>query len=78
MIEALAVVPPMSKVRTFESPMRRARAREPTTPAAGPDSMMCIGIRAAASALIRPPLDCMIKSGARVPISARPARSVAR
>jgi hypothetical protein len=31
-----------------------------TTPAAGPDSTRCAGFRIADSALIRPPLDCMI------------------
>ena len=34
----------------------------PMTPAAGPDSMMCIGVTAAALAVVSPPFDC-IKSG---------------
>ncbi len=41
------------------------------TPAAGPDSTRCAGFRIAASALITPPLDCMIWSGAVIPASAR-------
>ena len=76
--EALAVVPPMSKVISLSKPMRRASAWAPTTPAAGPDSMMCIGRAAAASAVIRPPLDCMISSGPRTPMPSRPVRRVAR
>ena len=68
-IDALAVVPPMSKVMSFGRPMRRASACAPTTPAAGPDSMMCIGLAAAASSVISPPFDCMISSGARTPMS---------
>jgi len=77
-IEAFAVVPPMSKVISLSNPIRRASAWAPTTPAAGPDSMMCIGIAAAAASVINPPLDCMIKSGPRTPIPSRPVRSVAR
>src|SRR5215831_9355705 len=42
-IAALAVVPPMSKVMTFLSCFARASACAPTTPPAGPDSMMWIG-----------------------------------
>ena len=40
MMEALAVVPPMSKVMTLSRFMRLASAWEAITPAAGPDSMM--------------------------------------
>jgi hypothetical protein len=76
--EALAVVPPMSNVISRSRPIRRASAWAPTTPAAGPDSMMCMGLAAAAASVIRPPLDCMISSGARAPIASRPARKVAR
>ena len=36
MSEALAVVPPMSKLMAFSTPERRTTARAPTTPAAGP------------------------------------------
>ena len=81
MIAALAVVPPMSKVMTFGDAARRASACAPTTPPAGPDSMMCMGLAAAAAAPIRPPFDCMIRSGARTPRAARSAsqaREVAR
>ena len=50
--------------------LARARAAAPapaapTTPAAGPDSMMCIGRAAAASAVMSPPFDCITSSGAR-------------
>ena len=77
-IDALAVVPPMSKVMIFAIPVRRASAWAPITPAAGPDSMMCIGMREAASAVIRPPFDWMMSNGVRTAISPRPARSVRR
>ena len=40
MMEALAVVPPMSKVMTLSRFMRLASSWEAITPAAGPDSMM--------------------------------------
>ena len=78
MIDAFAVVPPMSNVITLPSPICRASAWEPTTPAAGPDSMMCIGMLAAASSVMRPPFDCMMSSGDRIPILPSPSRSVAR
>jgi hypothetical protein len=78
MMEAFAVVPPMSNVMARARPIRRARAWDPTTPAAGPDSMMCMGIRAAASAVMTPPFDCMMSRGARTPISPSPWSSVAR
>ena len=49
-------------------PMRRVSACTPTTPAAGPDSMMCIGVTAAALAVVRPPFDCISSSGASMPV----------
>ena len=66
-IDAFAVVPPMSNVMSLPSPMRRASACAPTTPAAGPDSMMCIGCAAAATSVMRPPFDCMMRSGVFTP-----------
>jgi len=45
---ALAVVPPMSKVMIFARSLARATAWAPTTPPAGPDSMMFIGLAMAA------------------------------
>ena len=68
---AFAVVPPMSSEITLGIPAARARKAQATTPAAGPDSTRCAGFRIAASALIRPPLDCMIWSGAEIPDLAR-------
>ena len=73
--DAFAVVPPMSNVIALAMPMRRASARTPTTPAAGPDSMMCIGVAAAASAVIRPPFDCISSSGAATPAARSPPPS---
>ena len=74
MIEALAVVPPMSKEMIFDRPIFRASAWAPTTPAAGPDSMILQGRSAAASAVINPPFDCMMCSGAVTPMRLRSAR----
>ena len=73
--DAFAVVPPMSNEIAFSIPMRRASARTPTTPAAGPDSMMCIGVAAAASAVVSPPFDCISKSGAATPVRATRRRA---
>ena len=70
-IAAFAVVPPMSSEITLGSPAARARQAQATTPAAGPDSTRCAGFADRASALMRPPLDCMIWSGAEIPASAR-------
>ena len=69
-IAAFAVVPPMSSEIRLGMPVSRARKAQATTPAAGPDSTRCAGLRIAAAALIRPPLDCMICSGAEIPASA--------
>ena len=66
--DAFAVVPPMSNEIAFMMPMRRVKAWTPTTPAAGPDSMMCIGVSAAAFAVVRPPFDCIRRSGASMPV----------
>ncbi len=41
--DAFAVVPPMSKLIRWVSPMRPASAWAPITPAAGPDSMTLTG-----------------------------------
>src|SRR6267142_2736856 len=43
MIEAFAVVPPMSMLSALGAPMARASAAVAMTPAAGPDSMTCTG-----------------------------------
>src|SRR6516164_3879494 len=59
--EALAVVPPMSNEIAFAMPICRMSAWTPTTPAAGPLSMMFIGVTAAALAVVRPPFDCISK-----------------
>src|SRR5437762_2728409 len=60
--EAFAVVPPMSNEIALSMPTRRVNACTPTTPAAGPDSMMCIGVTAAALAVVSPPFDCIKRS----------------
>ena len=77
-IAAFAVVPPMSNVMIFGSRLARASACAPTTPPAGPDSMMCIGSAAAAASVVRPPFDCMRSTRARTPASSSPLRSARR
>ena len=78
MREALAVVPPMSKLIRSARPDCRAIARAPTTPAAGPDSTMLTGFAAASAAGVRPPFDCMMSRGARTPPASSPLRRVPR
>ncbi len=73
--EALAVVPPMSNEIALPMPIRRVSAWTPTTPAAGPDSMMCIGVSAAAFAVVSPPFDCIRRSGASMPVRSTSAES---
>ena len=77
-IAAFAVVPPMSKVMIFGSAFARASACAPTTPPAGPDSMMFIGRSIAAPSVLRPPFDCMSSTRAGMPVSSRPRRSARR
>src|ERR1051325_5382715 len=54
--DAFAVVPPMSNEIALSIPTSRVNACTPTAPAAGPDSMICIGV-SAAGAGPRPVLD---------------------
>ena len=69
MSEALAVVPPMSRVMRFSYPARAAKCWAPMTPAAGPHSTMRAGFATTAPASRMPPLDCMTMS--RPPMPAR-------
>jgi hypothetical protein len=50
-------VPPMSKVMRSSRPERAPAATAPTTPAAGPESAVRIGISAARPTDMRPPED---------------------
>ena len=77
-IAAFAVVPPMSKVMIFGRRFARASACAPTTPPAGPDSMMWIGRSADAASVVRPPFDCISSSRARTPAWSSPLRSARR
>src|SRR5207253_2211958 len=77
-LAALAVVPPMSKVMIFGRRFSRASACAPTTPPAGPDSMMWIGRSTDAASVVRPPFDCISSSRARTPASSSPLRSAVR
>ena len=65
MMEAFAVVPPMSMLSALGAPIARASAAVAMTPAAGPDSITCTGRWRPPSAVMTPPLDCMMRSGAR-------------
>ena len=67
MSDALAVVPPMSKLITLAKPTRSPTRCAATTPAAGPDSTMRTGDSAALSKDMTPPLDCMMRKGAAIP-----------
>ena len=75
MIEAFAVVPPMSKVMRLGSSSRLPRWKAPTTPAAGPDSMQYIGFSVAMSKGIRPPFDCITVTGTPKPMARSPSPS---
>ena len=77
-IAAFAVVPPMSKLMIFGRLLARASACAPTTPPAGPDSMIWTGRSTAAASVVRPPFDCMSSTRARTPASSRPLRSARR
>ena len=77
-IDAFAVVPPISKVMRFPSSAFSASRRAPTTPPAGPDSIMFIGSSAAVSTGVKPPFDCINKSSALMPDAIKPASSVSR
>jgi hypothetical protein len=60
----------MSKERMSGSPSVSPRYADAISPAAGPDSTMKTGRRAAASAPKTPPLDCITSSFASTPASA--------
>ena len=69
MSEALAVVPPMSRVMMFSQPIRLPTWAAPMTPAAGPHSTISAGLDIAVAASIMPPLDCIIMSRPGIPDS---------
>ena len=70
-----ALVPPTSIEMMSRWPAARATLTAPTTPAAGPDSTVCTGWRTQVAALVTPPSDFMISSGARTPSASRAWRS---
>ena len=53
-------VPPMSKPMRRGKPAAAPTARAPTTPAAGPDRIVCTAAALALAAEIDPPFDCMM------------------
>ncbi len=75
--DALAVVPPMSRVMTSPSPIMRLRCSAPITPAAGPHSMIRTGCAMVVAASSMPPLDCMIISGVLHAPRAQPVHDLA-
>ena len=70
-----ALVPPTSIEMMSSKPAARATLTAPTTPAAGPDSTVCTGWRTHVAALVTPPSDFMIRSGARTPSASSASRS---
>ena len=78
MSEALAVVPPMSKDTARFNPMAATLSRAASTPAAGPDSTMVTGCRAAKASGLKPPLHCMMKTGETTPFFLRRPSSPSR
>ena len=64
-----AVVPPISNVSRFGNFIFLDRNNAPETPATGPDSRENTGLCVARLEVIIPPLDCMIDTGALIPIS---------
>ena len=59
-----ALVPPTSIEMMSPKPAERPTDTAPTTPAAGPDSTVCTGWRTQVAALVTPPSDFMMSSGA--------------
>ena len=57
---ALAVVPPISRVRTFSSESLLARCFDERMPAAGPDSIIEIGRSAAWARVLEVPSEFMM------------------
>ena len=58
-------VPPMSMVMMRAMPARRAAARAPMTPPAGPESRVRTASRLAVATEIAPPFDCSTRTVAR-------------
>ena len=59
-----ALVPPTSIEMMSPKPAERPTDTAPTTPAAGPESTVCTGWRTQVAALVTPPSDFMMSSGA--------------
>ncbi len=73
-----ALVPPTSIEMKLGEPAAFATCSAPMTPATGPERTVWIACRAAMSALVTPPLDFMMNSGAFSPLSAAADSSPAR
>ena len=71
----LAVVPPMSKLKTRSRPHCRAMSAAKMAPPAGPLSTRRIGKRQAVSMVVKPPPDSIRNTGASRPMPRRPACS---
>ena len=70
-----ALVPPTSIEMMSPKPAARATPTAPTTPAAGPESTVCTGSCMHVAALVTPPSDFMIRSGAPTPRASSASRS---
>ena len=65
-----ALVPPMSNATSASWPEARPSAAAATTPDAGPDRSVSTGRSTARAALMMPPLDLVLNTGALTPSSA--------
>ena len=70
-----ALVPPISRVKSFAAPDSRTDLAAAITPEAGPENIVRTGIRAASSMETVPPLDWVIRIGHPTPIARRPSSS---
>ncbi len=70
-----ALVPPTSMEITSPLPAERATLTAPITPAAGPESTVWTGWRTQVGALVTPPSDFMMRSGAFTPSASSAPRS---
>ena len=71
MIDALAVVPPMSNAIASACPFAWPSRAAPITPPAGPDPTAKTGMSLAVSTRIMPPDDATTRSGAVIPAADR-------
>ena len=77
-VETSVEVPPMSRVTRWSTPTLRAICLAPTTPPVGPERVIWMGWRAAASSVISPPLDLIAAMCRVMPFSSSRSRMAPR